>query len=56
MDDDLESFLSALKLTNLRDLFKINKVSLKDLANFNDDNLKNVNDFILKNLIKKKVF
>ena len=40
--EDLESFLNTLKLSNLIVLFKMNNVSIKDLLNYTDEDMKKV--------------
>jgi hypothetical protein len=42
MEEDLELFLNAIKLPNLLGLFRIHKVSMKDLLNYNDKELNKV--------------
>ena len=42
MQDDLKSFLAALKLDKLSGLFKMSDVSMKSLLNFNEQDLERV--------------
>jgi len=50
----MEIFLNALKLSNLVKIFKQNNVSMKDLLEYKEQDLKNVNK--TSNLIKKIFF
>lgn len=55
--DDLESFLNALKLSNLIKLFKVKNVSMQKLVNYGEDDLKNVGilDDYIRQLILNEI-